>query len=94
MGELPERPGILVTVTPHFQRRAKKLSVEKERGLARALRLLQQDPTDPRLGTHKLQGKHSDKWACSCGYDARVVFFWEGTRVVLLDVGSHDEVYG
>ena len=53
----------------------------------------------PRLGTHKLGGKLSGLQACSCGYDCRIVFSIEpGTEaqtevIVLLDIGTHDEVY-
>jgi mRNA interferase YafQ len=51
------------------------------------------------LGTHKLEGKLTDLLACSCGYDCRVVFAIETDQetnekiIVLLDVGTHDEVY-
>ena len=47
-----------------------------------------------KLATHKLRGEHEGKWAFSFGYDARVVFVWQESTAVLLDVGSHDEVYG
>lgn len=62
--------------------------------MARALRLFEHNPADPRLDTHKLRGEHQGKWAFSFGYDARVVFTWEDATAVLLDVGTHDEVYG
>ena len=54
---------------------------------------------DSSLGTHKLEGKLADLLACSCGYDCRVVFAIETNKesnekvIVLLDVGTHDEVY-
>ena len=35
-----------------------------------------------------------DVWAFSFGYDSRVVFEWDGDVAILLNVGSHDEVYG
>ena len=94
MGETPAPENIQLAVTPHFRRRAKRLSSEEQRALARALRLFEQNPTDPRLDTHKLRGPHEGKLAFSFGYDARVVFRWEGRTALLLDVGSHDEVYG
>ena len=94
MEETPEPERIPLMVAPHFRRRVKKLSADEQRALARALRIFQQDPSDPRLDTHKLRGQHEGKLAFSFGYDARVVFRWEGRSVLLLDVGSHDEVYG
>jgi mRNA-degrading endonuclease YafQ of YafQ-DinJ toxin-antitoxin module len=60
---------------------------------------LADDVFEPTLGTHKLEGKLADLLSCSCGYDCRVVFAVETdkntgeTVIVLLDVGTHDEVY-
>lgn len=49
------------------------------------------------LGTHKLSGNLSVLRACSCGYDCRIVFSLEQDAgkevIVLLDIGTHDEVY-
>ncbi|MCF2148584.1 type II toxin-antitoxin system YafQ family toxin [Desmonostoc muscorum LEGE 12446] len=51
------------------------------------------------LGTHKLDGKLSGLLSCSCGYDCRIVFSLqtddesEEQVVLLLDVGTHDDVY-
>jgi addiction module RelE/StbE family toxin len=65
--------------------------------LARTLQLLQADPLAPALRTHKLKGKHKDSWACSAGYDLRIVFSFrkhEGKPAILLEtLGTHDEVY-
>ena len=36
--------------------------------------LLVQDPFIPQLETHKLKGILSGSWACSVGYDFRVIF--------------------
>jgi mRNA-degrading endonuclease YafQ of YafQ-DinJ toxin-antitoxin module len=60
---------------------------------------LSEDLAHPSLGTHKLEGKLSGLLACSCGYDCRIVFSIETeedsgeTVIVLLNVGTHDEVY-
>ncbi len=88
---------VLLAPTTRFQQRVKKLTDREKRALARALRLFVADPRDPRLGTHKLHGRQAEYWAFGFGSDARVVFAWDrsGPRpvAVLLDVGSHDEVY-
>jgi mRNA-degrading endonuclease YafQ of YafQ-DinJ toxin-antitoxin module len=42
--------------------------------IAEALRLLVVNPFAPQLETHKLKGKLSGSWACSAGYDLRIVF--------------------
>ncbi len=65
--------------------------------LRATLELLAEDAFDPRLKTHKLKGNLSGSWACSAGYDLRVVFQFvshKGSEAILLEaVGSHDEVY-
>ena len=61
------------------------------------LELLAEDAFLPQLKTHKLKGKLASSWACSAGYDLRVVFQFvkhKGQHAILLeDVGTHDEVY-
>jgi addiction module RelE/StbE family toxin len=56
------------------------------------------DPFDPQLRTHKLKGKLKEVWACSIGYDLRLVFeFVKGSGkeddILLIEVGTHEEVY-
>ncbi len=59
------------------------------------LEQLQANPRHPRLRCHRLKGKHRDKHAVSLSYSHRIVFLLLMTprEIVLLDVGSHDEVY-
>ena len=67
--------------------------------IAEALMLLVVNPFAPQLETHKLKGKLSGSWACSAGYDLRVVFDFVKTEkdreddILLLAIGTHDEVY-
>jgi mRNA-degrading endonuclease YafQ of YafQ-DinJ toxin-antitoxin module len=65
--------------------------------LETVLRLLSEDAFHPQLRTHKLKGKLFGSWACSAGYDLRVVFQFTrhgGQEAILLEaVGLHDEVY-
>jgi mRNA-degrading endonuclease YafQ of YafQ-DinJ toxin-antitoxin module len=67
------------------------------RELQSALALLAEDAFHPHLKTHKLKGKLTGSWACSAGYDLRVVFQFvrhNGEEAILLEsVGTHDEVY-
>jgi mRNA interferase YafQ len=57
------------------------------------LMLLQGDIVASKLETHPLQGVLADLFACSCGYDCRIIFSLEDEQIILLDVGTHDEVY-
>jgi mRNA interferase YafQ len=63
------------------------------------LGLLATDVFDPLLKSHKLRGQLEGLWACSVEYDYRIVFTFEPdpesseNMIVLIDIGSHDEVY-
>ena len=63
------------------------------------LRRLQENPFAPQLATHKLRGKLAGSWACSVGYDLRIVFDFVKSAnqpeddILLLEIGTHDEVY-
>jgi mRNA-degrading endonuclease YafQ of YafQ-DinJ toxin-antitoxin module len=65
--------------------------------LQTALETLAEDAFNPTLKTHKLKGELAGSWACSAGYDLRIVFEFvqhEGAEAILLQtVGTHDEVY-
>ena len=59
-----------------------------------ALNLFVADPFNPLLKTHKLIGKLKGLWVFSCLYDCRIIFkFIKKEEVLLIDIGSHDEVY-
>ena len=63
------------------------------------LRLLVDDPFNPKLETHKVKGKLSGTWACSVGYDLRIIFEFvreengKEDGIFLIEMGTHDEVY-
>ncbi len=93
------RPLIL---TPKFKRAFRKFVKGNAIVQQRVENTIQQMKTDifaPNLGTHKLSGKLEGFQSCSCGYDCRVVFSIEQDAetnsevIVLLDIGTHDEVY-
>ena len=58
-----------------------------------------EDVFAPSLMSHRLKGEYDGLRACSCGYDCRIIFSIEKNEqtneeeIVLLNVGSHDEVY-
>lgn len=65
--------------------------------LEATLELLAADASHPTLRTHKLRGTLAGCWACSAGYDLRIVFEYvqhEGAEAILLSaLGTHDQVY-
>lgn len=70
---------------------------ESVENLSATLALMAVNVYDPRLRTHRLKGLMAGCLACSAGYDTRIVFRFvthEGrAAVLLLSIGSHDEVY-
>ena len=70
---------------------------ETATSLEATLEQLSADAAHPSLRTHKLRGQLAGCWACSAGYDLRVVFEYtqhEGAEaILLLAVGTHDQVY-
>lgn len=70
-----------------------------QKSIDEALQLMSIDPFSRSLHTHKLSSKLIGALACSCGYDCRIVFFFERDAktgeelIVLADIGSHGEVY-
>jgi addiction module RelE/StbE family toxin len=60
-----------------------------------SIELFVSDPFTPELRTHKLTGNLSECWAFSVDHDCRVVFmFTKGkSQVLLIDIGTHEEVY-
>jgi len=65
--------------------------------LEAALASLMEDAFQAALKTHKLKGELVGSWACSAGYDLRIVFEFvqhESAEAILLQTaGTHDEVY-
>lgn len=61
------------------------------------LKLLSENPFHPQLRTHKLKGRLANSWACSAGYDLRIIFdfvpYEDSEAILLLTIGTHDEVY-
>ncbi len=89
-------------LTPKFKREFRKFlrrNADLQQRIEETLQQMEVDVFSPALGTHKLSGKLDGLQSCSCGYDCRVVFCIEQDTetnsevIVLLDIGTHDEVY-
>ena len=78
-------------------RRVVKKNPQLVKDLTTALETLEQDAFHPSLRTHKLKGPLEGSWACSVGYDLRILFRFvrheESEAILLLTVGGHEEVY-
>jgi mRNA interferase YafQ len=78
-------------------RRFVRKNPQLEQELQLSLELLSSDAFHPQLKTHKLKGKLAGSWACSAGYDLRIVFqfvkYNDQEAILLEGIGTHDEVY-
>ena len=90
----------LLLPSPGFLRTAKRVTKRDPSSavaIQTVLELLEEDAFHPQLRTHKLKGRLEGSWACSAGYDLRILFSFvqhEGAEAVLLEaLGTHDEVY-
>ncbi|WP_133511104.1 type II toxin-antitoxin system YafQ family toxin [Candidatus Thiosymbion oneisti] len=84
--------------TPAFARAAEKFVQrypDLRMKLAAVLRDLESDPFQPHLKYHSLRGRLKGFQAVSVTYSHRIILTIESTEqeIVLLDIGSHDEVY-
>ncbi|MGA7952465.1 MAG: type II toxin-antitoxin system mRNA interferase toxin, RelE/StbE family [Gloeobacterales cyanobacterium] len=91
-----------LVLTPKFKRAFRKFvkrNVDLQQRIEETLQQMEADVFALNLGTHKLSGKFNGLQSCSCGYDGRVIFSIEQDMetntevIVLLDIGTHDEVY-
>jgi mRNA-degrading endonuclease YafQ of YafQ-DinJ toxin-antitoxin module len=78
-------------------RRFLKKNAQLATDIEAALTMLAHDAFDRRLKTHKLKGELDGIWACSAGHDVRILFEFvqhQGAEaILLLTVGTHDDVY-
>jgi mRNA interferase YafQ len=88
--------------TPKFNRSLRKFTKrnsELRESVQKTLEQMTEDVFAANLDTHKLSGSLDGINACSCGYDCRLLFSieqdpeTESEVIVLLDVGTHDDVY-
>ena len=91
-----------VIVSSSFKRALKALvkkHPQRQERIAERLKLLSSEPFHPMLQTHKLKGALARSWSCTVEYDCRILFDFvtnEETgeeEILLINIGSHDEVY-
>ena len=87
-----------LTATDSFLRRSRNFFKKHPDLKAKFTRIandLQQDPSQPHLHLHPLRGKLAGLYSISLTYSFRITLTFKITEreIVLLDIGSHDEVY-
>jgi len=79
-----------LTFTERFQKHYKKLCDIERKQISNKLAILAENPMHPSLRTKRIQGT-SDLFECSVNMDIRVIWYYEGDKlIILLDVGHHD----
>ena len=87
-----------VTTSEQFLRQARKFfkkHPDLKPRFAAVFEALKQDPFQPGLGLHQLSGKLSGCHAVRLTYSYRITLtvMITAKEIILLDIGSHDEVY-
>jgi mRNA-degrading endonuclease YafQ of YafQ-DinJ toxin-antitoxin module len=88
-----------LVITAFFERRARKFLTKHPDLRPRFIQTLEQlraDPFQPGLRLHALSGRLQGMQAVSLTHGYRITLTVQITEheILLLDIGSHDEVYG
>lgn len=79
-----------ITFTKRFQKHFQDLTAQEKRQLHGKLQLLAETPMHPSLRTKRIQGTR-DLFECSVNMDIRIIWYYEGDKmIILIDVGHHD----
>ena len=87
-----------IIYTNSYEKRAKKF-IKKHPELSsqyeKTLKLLEINPSHPSLRLHKLEGQLSDLYSVSINISYRISleFYISSDEIILINVGSHNEVY-
>ena len=87
-----------IEASKYFLRRAKKFfkkHPDLKKQFAEIVDDMRKDPFQPHLEQHRLGGKLQDCYAVRLTYSYRVTLTLMVTQkeIILLDIGTHDEVY-
>jgi len=83
-----------IVTNKKFDKGVKKQPIKIQKELKKRLYLFFEDMNHPILKTHKLSGKLKDLWSFNVTGDVRVVFDKSQKNVIILvDIGSHSELY-
>ncbi len=81
---------ISVSYSRRFLKQASRLTAEIIDQAQKKERIFRTNPFDPRLNTHRLQGKEKEVWSFSINYSYRIKFiFLTRDEVLFLEIGAH-----
>ncbi len=83
-----------ILTTKKFEARYSKLPVNIQKKAEKQEKLFVGNPLHPSLNTEKLSPKSSEAWSFRVDKNYRIVFRFLGeSRVLFLNVGTHDWIY-
>ena len=79
----------------NFKKQYQKLNADQQASVDEAILLFYKDPFDPKLRNRALKGKYNNCNSIDAAFDLRIIFVQEKNYVVvvLLKVGSHNQLY-
>lgn len=61
--------------------------------IKKVITVFRENPRHSSLRLHRLKGKMIEDWSISVKSDLRIVFTYVSNGILLVDIGSHKEVY-
>ena len=75
---------------PQFRKSFLRLPKDIQRRAQERVKIFRGNPFHPSLDTHKLHGKLKDHWSFYIKGQYRIIFTFDNSDVILLDIGPHD----
>ena len=85
-----------IKYTKSFIRKYRKLIRKNPkllRKFSKRIDLFQDNIAHPSLHSHKLSGTLRNTFSFSITRDIRVIYYWEKSKAIFVDIGRHKEVY-
>lgn len=85
-----------VYYSQYFIKRYRKITKKNQQlkqSIKKVINQFIKSPRHPTLHLHKLKGKMVDDWSISVEANMRIIFTYIKDGILLVDIGSHDEVY-
>jgi addiction module RelE/StbE family toxin len=76
-----------------FDKSFKKQSLKVKKEFESRIELFIIDINDPVLRTHKLSGNLKNLWSFNVSGDIRVIYIKVDSNIILLNIGSHSDLY-
>lgn len=84
-----------VLTTKNYDKSFKKKDEFVQNKAIERIKLFRRDPFNVLLNNHALTGEHKNERSFNVTGDYRIIFYYANEKsVVLLDIGTHTELYG